>query len=137
MVWNVHLLRYLWEVREELPGNRRQKKQILSRVESSVQDFVIENPHVDYATITQRFGTPQQIAASYIEEMSTPELTQQLRIRKTIVRIVAVDCVGACFAVGWCGFNCTDKTHKGHGRVSYCWGSRSYKQNRLSGGKVI
>lgn len=91
MVLNVHLLRYLWEVREELPGNRRQKKQILSRVESSVQDFVIENPHVeDYATITQRFGTPQQIAASYIEEMSTPELTQQLRIRKTIVRIVAV-----------------------------------------------
>ena len=44
MVLNVHLLRYLWEVREELPGNRRQKKQILSRVESSVQDFVIENP---------------------------------------------------------------------------------------------
>jgi len=89
MVLNVHLLRYLWEVREELPGNRRQKKQILSRVESSVRDFVIENPHVDYATITQRFGTPQQIAASYMEEMSTPELTQQLRIRKTIVRIVA------------------------------------------------
>lgn len=89
MVLNVHLLRYLWEVREELPGTRRQKKQILSRVESSVRDFVIENPHVDYATITQRFGTPQQIAASYMEEMSTPELTQQLRIRKTIVRIVA------------------------------------------------
>ena len=89
MVWNVHLLRYLWEVREELPGYRRQKKHIRSRVESSVQDFVIENPHVDYATITQRFGTPQQIAASYIEEVSTPELTQQLRIRKTIVRIVA------------------------------------------------
>lgn len=90
MVWNVHLLRYLWEVREELPGNRRQKKQILSRVESSVQDFVIENPHVDYATITQRFGTPQQIAASCIEEMDAQELTLQLRIRKTIVRIVAV-----------------------------------------------
>ncbi len=90
MVLNVHLLRYLWEVREELPGNRRQKKQILSRVESSVQDFVIENPHVDYATITQRFGTPQQIAASCIEEMDAQELTLQLRIRKTIVRIVAV-----------------------------------------------
>ena len=90
MVLNVHLLRYLWEVREELPGNRRQKKQILSRVESSVQDFVIENSHVDYATITQRFGTPQQIAASCIEEMDAQELTLQLRIRKTIVRIVAV-----------------------------------------------
>ena len=89
MVWNVHLLRYLWEVREELPGNRRQKKQILSRVESSVRDFATENPHADYAAITQRFGTPQQIAASCIEEMDAQELTLQLRIRKTIVRIVA------------------------------------------------
>jgi len=89
MVWNVHLLRYLWEVREELPGNRRQKKQILSRVESFVRDFVTENPNADYAAIEQRFGTPQQIAASCIEEMDAQELTLQLRIRKTIVRIVA------------------------------------------------
>ena len=89
MALNVHLMRYLWKVRGELPGNRRQKKQILSRVESSVRDFVTENPHADYAAITQRFGTPQQIAASCIEEMDAQELTLQLRIRKTIVRIVA------------------------------------------------
>ena len=89
MVLNVHLMRYLWEVRGELPGNRRQKKQILSRVESSVRDFVTENPNADYAAIEQRFGTPQQIAASCIEEMDAQELTLQLRIRKTIVRIVA------------------------------------------------
>ena len=89
MVLNVHLLRYLWKVRGELPGNRRQKKQILSRVESSVRDFVTENPNADYAAIEQRFGTPQQIAASCIEEMDAQELTLQLRIRKTIVRIVA------------------------------------------------
>lgn len=89
MVWNVHLLRYLWEVREELPGSGKQKEQILSRVESSVRDFVTENPNADYAAIEQRFGTPQQIAASCIEEMDAQELTLQLRIRKTIVRIVA------------------------------------------------
>ena len=59
-------------------------------MESSVRDFVTENPHADYAAITQRFGTPQQIAASCIEEMDAQELTLQLRIRKTIVRIVAV-----------------------------------------------
>ena len=58
-------------------------------MESSVQDFVIENPNADYAAIEQRFGTPQQIAASCIEEMDAQELTLQLRIRKTIVRIVA------------------------------------------------
>lgn len=61
----------------------------MSRVESSVRDFVTENPNADYAAIEQRFGTPQQIAASCIEEMDAQELTLQLRIRKTIVRIVA------------------------------------------------
>ena len=90
MVLNVHLMRYLWKVRRELPGSRKQKKQILARVESSVRDFVTENPDADYAAIAQRFGTPQQIAASCIEEMDAQELTLQLRIRKTIVRIVAV-----------------------------------------------
>lgn len=89
MVWNVHFLRYLWGVRSELPGSGKQKEQILSRVESSVRDFVTENPNADYAAIEQRFGTPQQIAASCIEEMDAQELTLQLRIRKTIVRIVA------------------------------------------------
>ena len=89
MVLNVHLLRYLWKVRRELPGSGKQKEQILSRVESSVRDFVTENPNADYAAIEQRFGTPQQIAASCIEEMDAQELTLQLRIRKTIVRIVA------------------------------------------------
>lgn len=89
MVLNVHLLRYLWKVRRELPGSGKQKEQILSRVESSVRDFVTENPNADYAAIEQQFGTPQQIAASCIEEMDAQELTLQLRIRKTIVRIVA------------------------------------------------
>lgn len=59
-------------------------------MEASVRDFVTENPDADYAAIEQRFGTPQQIAASCIEEMDAQELTLQLQIRKTIVRIVAV-----------------------------------------------
>ncbi len=88
MVLNVHLLRYLWEVREELPGNRRQKKQILSRVESSVQDFVIENPGANYNAIVSRFGTPTQIAESNIAEMDTAELLGNLQIHRRIVVII-------------------------------------------------
>lgn len=88
MVLNVHLLRYLWEVREELPDNRRQKKQILSRVESSVRDFVIENSGADYNAIVSRFGTPTQIAESNIAEMDTAELLGNLQIHRRIVVII-------------------------------------------------
>lgn len=88
MVLNVHLMRYLWEVREELPGNRRQKKQILSRVESSVRDFVIKNSGADYNAIVSRFGTPTQIAESNIAEMDTAELLGNLQIHRRIVVII-------------------------------------------------
>ena len=81
MVWNVHLLRYLWEVRGELPGSRKQRKQILSRVESSVRDFVA-------AAIVSHFGTPTQIAESNIEEMDASELLGSLQIQRKVVAIV-------------------------------------------------
>ena len=88
MVLNVHLLRYLWEVREELPGSRKQRKQILSRVESSVRDFVAEHPGADYAAIVSHFGTPTQIAESNIEEMDASELLGSLQIQRKVVAIV-------------------------------------------------
>lgn len=102
MVLNVHLMRYLWKVRRELPGGRKQKKQILSRVESSVRDFLAENPNADYAAMEQRFGKPQEIAASCIEEMSTPELTQQLRIKKKILYIIGATAL--IIILLWAGF---------------------------------
>lgn len=87
-------------------------------MESSVRDFVTENPHADYAAITQRFGTPQH-AASYIEEMSTPELTQQLRIKKRIVYIIGATAL--VLVLIWAGFvlAVTIDSHKsinGYGR---------------------
>ena len=88
MVLNVHLLRYLWKVRRELPGSGKQKEQILSRVESSVRDFVTENPDANYNAIVSRFGTPTQIAESNIAEMDTAELLGNLQIHRRIVVII-------------------------------------------------
>lgn len=55
-----------------------------------VRDFVSNHPNADYAAITARFGTPQQIAESSLENMETAELAQELRIRKKIVKIIAI-----------------------------------------------
>lgn len=54
----------------------------------SVRDFVTRNPYADYDAIVTRFGTPQQITASYLEDMDTQELAQHLKIRKKIITIV-------------------------------------------------
>ena len=88
MVLNVHLMRYLWRVRRELPGSRKQKKQILARVKASVRNYVIENPGADYNAIVSRFGTPMQIAESNVAEMDTAELLGNLQIHRRIVVII-------------------------------------------------
>lgn len=59
-------------------------------METSVRDYASKNPEADYSEITARFGTPQQIASSYVDEMETTDLIQELRVRKKIVGIVAL-----------------------------------------------
>lgn len=59
-------------------------------MESSVREFVIENPGADYNAIVSRFGTPKRIASAYVDDMDTGELLLNLRIRRKIVQIVVV-----------------------------------------------
>lgn len=60
----------------------------MRRVETSVRNFVSERPNTDYNMITARFGTPQQIVASYLEEMNVEEISRELNIRKKIVGVI-------------------------------------------------
>lgn len=90
MLSTVHVLRYLWAIFPEIPGSWKQRKQILSRVAASVRDFASENPNGGYDDIVARFGTPRQIIAAYVNEMETPEIVEQLRVRKKIVTITSV-----------------------------------------------
>ena len=86
----LQIRRYLWNVSRELPGNKKQKKHILSRVENSVREFASEQPCADYAVIVKWFGPPKKIAESYVTEMGAAELVQELRIRQKIVYILLV-----------------------------------------------
>lgn len=82
--------RYLWEIRGWLPCSGKLKRGILKRIENTVLEYLIENPEASYEDLTERFGVPQQIAATYVEEMGTNELLRDLRIRRRIVRAVTV-----------------------------------------------
>lgn len=79
---------YLREIRGWLPCSGKLKRGILKRIASTVREYVMDNPNVSYEGLTEHFGIPQQIAATYVEEMGTGELLRDLRIRRKIVRIV-------------------------------------------------
>lgn len=81
--------RYLREVRSWLPCAGKMKKEVLGKIGGTVGDYLAENPNGDYAALVARFGTPQQIASAYVDEMETPELLHSLRIRRRVVAIVS------------------------------------------------
>lgn len=81
--------RYLREIRGWLPCSGKLKRGILERIEHTIQEYLAENQDAAYEELTERFGMPQQIAATYVEEMGTDELLRDLRIRRKIMKIVA------------------------------------------------
>lgn len=94
--------RYLRETRGWLPCSGKLKREILKRIESTVREYVMDTPNVSYEGLTERFGVPQQIAATYVEEMGTDELLRDLRIRRRIVR--AVTAAALAVVILWAGF---------------------------------
>lgn len=80
--------RYLREIRSWLPCSRKLKRGILEKIGSTITEYLAEKPGADYDKLLTRFGTPQQIAASYVNEMETPELLRQLRMRRKVVKII-------------------------------------------------
>lgn len=97
----VPVLWYLWQIWWKIPGRWKQKKQILSCVAMPVRDYAERNRHGGYATIVMRFGTPEQIAASYLEELDVSDLKKQYAIRKKIIfAIVAAVIVAVGIWVG-------------------------------------
>lgn len=81
--------RYLRAIKGWLPCAGKMKRQMLGEIEANIDDFVGENPEVSYEDIVSRFGTPQQIASTYVDEAETGELLRMLRVRRKILTIIA------------------------------------------------
>lgn len=83
------LNRYYREVRSWLPCSRKLKESIMAQLQENVRDYMEQHPDADAAQIRVHFGTPETIAAAYVDEMGTDVLLRDLRIRRKIVSITA------------------------------------------------
>lgn len=57
---------------------------------SSIRDYVFEGTRVTYDQLQNRFGDPKRVAFTYVSEMETGELFEEIRIRKKAVSIIMV-----------------------------------------------
>ena len=70
--------RYCRKVRSWLPGGKM-RRYVMTQIRETVQEFVQEHPDADVAAIQAQLGTPQEIAAAYVENMETAAVLKGLR----------------------------------------------------------
>lgn len=93
MMGKLHLLRYLLAVYRELPGSWKQKIKILRGLKHCILDYVSDSGDITYDKLLKRFGKPKQVAFTYVNEMETDELIQEIKVSKKIVNIVLATAV--------------------------------------------
>lgn len=91
--------RYLHEVRSLLPVARKAKTEQTAGLRASLEAYISENPDADYSAIVDNFGTPENFAASCVENTPTEELLRKLRYRSLVLKIVAAVC--AVVLISW------------------------------------
>lgn len=90
---------YFRSIRNHLTCSRKQKKQILSELKTNITTFLEEHPQTDFQMIQSHFGSPQQIASTYLSDLTDAELLHKLQIRKKVIAIIA--CLMAAILVIW------------------------------------
>lgn len=125
---NWYIRRYVRAVSTFLPCSGKRKKPWLADLRAQAESYVAEGG--DAAALEQRFGTPQQMAFSYVDEMPTADLLAELHIRRRLVAVTAITLAAAlailAAALVWqqytlhkdlSGWNRTMVTNVGHWTV--------------------
>ena len=92
---NKQLKQYYQSIRASLPCPWKLKHKILSEIKSSVQNYLTEHPDAGIDDLEQQFGSPEQITASYLDEMDQQKLAANLKTNKRFIAIVAVGIAAA------------------------------------------
>lgn len=78
------LRRYYRQIRKLLPCTGRVKRRIVGEISDGIERYLADNPGADYPMVVEKFGTPQQIAFTCVDEMDTTVLLNGLQIKKRI-----------------------------------------------------
>ena len=85
--------------KNKLSCPRKIKKDLILRIESSVYDYIDGNPDASYNEIEAHFGSPRELANSYISSLDSEEICKAIKKAKTIKIAVIVTCIIALIAL--------------------------------------
>ena len=90
MMENKAIRKYCARISVCLVCSRREKRRMLDQIRRMCRDYLAEFSGVDYDALVARFGTPEQIAGAYVDEMEPAAVLDGFRLRRRIVSTVAI-----------------------------------------------
>ena len=90
MMENKAIRKYCAHISGCLVCPRREKRRILDQIRRMCLEYVAEFPGADYDALVARFGTPEQIAIAYLDEMEPATVLDGFRLHRRIVGTVVI-----------------------------------------------
>ena len=87
---NKELKKYYNEIFSALICDRKQKKAFLNDFSANVDEYLTACPEADIDKIKAEFGTPEEIASSFIANSDTIKIKKKLDIKKLILIAVII-----------------------------------------------
>ncbi len=76
---------YRCRIRWLLPCRRQRKNEIMTGINTSIDQYFEANPNAASRDIQANFGTPQQIVVSCVDQMPQRELINYLHFRRKVM----------------------------------------------------
>ena len=77
--------KYLSEIQNNLVGSNKAKKNIIREIEGFVYDYAEVKGVKDISDIYSHFGTPEEMAQTYLSQSDPKKIAKAVKIKKTVV----------------------------------------------------
>lgn len=110
MQMSKEIKKYLKEIKLLLPAFSKEEKKFLRDLLERIEDYLDENPNATMQDIENQFGTPTEIAQSYMSSLDLDVLLKRLSISHFVRRFFAIAAI--CMILGLCVYSiCIKRTY--------------------------
>ena len=85
MITQKEINRYIKDIKKELLYGTKESRQFLKELKQNVTDYAEENQNADMAEVTEQFGKPEDIAATFFEQYDKNEIKRKVNVRRVII----------------------------------------------------
>ena len=88
--------KYIKYVKKIIPIHSKDKKEFIQLLTQKIIEFSNEHDSCSYQDIVDKFGSPNEVAASYIETLNSDEIIKKLNKKKIInifISVIIILCI--------------------------------------------